>query len=315
MLNQFLWRFSLAVLAPLAILKPDAGHCETLPATPAAAPAAAEERLAHISVTTMGSKGSPVILIPGLASPRATWDGIAPKLAETHRVYLVQVNGFAGDDAGQNLQAGLLNGVVADIDAYIASHRLAGAMVIGHSLGGLTGMMLAKAHPGDLSKLMIVDSLPWIGVLMTPPGVEASVPMLEPRARAMRDAITASHGQPANPAAIEAQARGLAIKPDSVAKIKIWMAAADSRVTAQGFYDGLTTDLRGDLPAITTPVTVVYPWSATGRGGQMTGAFYRAQYKAAPRADFVAIGDSGHFVMLDQQQVFEAAVTAFLSTN
>ena len=51
----------------------------------------------HISIETIG-KGSPVILIPGLSRPRAVWDGVAPELAKTHRVILVQVNGFGGDD-------------------------------------------------------------------------------------------------------------------------------------------------------------------------------------------------------------------------
>ncbi|WP_339426839.1 hypothetical protein, partial [Pseudomonas proteolytica] len=57
-----------ALIAALALL---------LPATPTqAAPTGAqvattaELRLPHISIVTMG-KGSPVILIPGLASPRA----------------------------------------------------------------------------------------------------------------------------------------------------------------------------------------------------------------------------------------------------
>ena len=74
------------------------------PASPSAnaqASASAETRLAHISVVSIGS-GDPVVLIPGLASPRAVWDGIAPELARGHRVLLVQVNGFGGDDPGAN---------------------------------------------------------------------------------------------------------------------------------------------------------------------------------------------------------------------
>ena len=86
---------------------------------PTTRPASAEQRLAHISVVAMGS-GSPIVLIPGLSSPRAVWDGIAPKLAASHRVYLVQLNGFAGDDPGANLQPGVLDGVVADLHTYLA---------------------------------------------------------------------------------------------------------------------------------------------------------------------------------------------------
>lgn len=306
-MNHFLLRLAAAVLAPLLILKPDMGHCQT---APAASPAA-EERLAHVSVITLGTAGSPVILIPGLATPRAVWDGVAPALAAKHRVYLVQVNGFAGDDPGQNLAPGVLDGAVADIDGYIAAHKLAGASVIGHSLGGLVGMMLAKAHPNDVSKLMIVDSLPWFGVIMTPPGMEITTAMLEPRAKAMRDRIVATYGKPADPAAIDAQTRGLALKPDSVTKMRDWVAKADPRVAGQAMYEDLMTDLRPDMATIATPITLVYPWNDMLPEAQSSG-FYKAQYAKATRVTYEPVGDSAHFVMLDQPQAFAAAVARFL---
>lgn len=201
-MNHFTLRFAVAVLAPLAILQPNIGHC----APAAAAAAAAEVRMDHISVTETG-KGSPVILIPGLSSPRAVWDGVAPELAKSHRVILVQVNGFAGDDAGANLKPGVLDGIVGDLHGYIAQHKLQGAAVVGHSMGGLVGLMLAKAQPGDVGKLMIVDSLPWYGMLFGP---GATVDAVKPQAAAMRDRFAASYGkarrggQPGNGRAVRA---------------------------------------------------------------------------------------------------------------
>src|SRR3546814_12581004 len=97
----------------------------------------------HISVQATGS-GAPVILIPGLASPRAVYDGIVPAIEGTHRVYTVQVNGFGGGDPGKNLAPGILDGIVADLDAFLAAHKLTGAAVVGHSMGGPGGFMLAK---------------------------------------------------------------------------------------------------------------------------------------------------------------------------
>jgi len=163
------------------------GHSE-----PAAQAAAAEQRLAHISVVEMGS-GSPVVLIPGLSSPRAVWDGIAPKLAANHKVYLVQVNGFGGDDPGANLKPGVLDGAVSDLHFYLAEHKAAPARVIGHSMGGLIALMLAKAHPGDTAAVMTVDSLPYVGDIFVP---GATVAKLEPQAKAMRDQMAASFGKP-----------------------------------------------------------------------------------------------------------------------
>src|SRR5690349_8754664 len=97
----------------------------TSPARCAPRPAASagEERLPHISVRSIGT-GSPVVLIPGLSTPRAVWNGIAPEVARNHRVLLVQVNGFSGDDPGANLQPGVLDGITADLSAYLTSHAI-----------------------------------------------------------------------------------------------------------------------------------------------------------------------------------------------
>ena len=118
----------------------------------------------HISVTASG-KGTPVVLIPGLSSPGETWAGVAAGLAAKHRVYVVQINGFGGDAPQANLQPGILAGTVTELDAYLAKEHMRGAAVVGHSMGGLIALMLAKAHPGDVSRLMIVDALPLLVTL------------------------------------------------------------------------------------------------------------------------------------------------------
>jgi len=299
-MNSIALRLAAAVLAPLAILQPNTGHC-----APAAAASTAEVRMDHISVTETG-KGSPVILIPGLSSPRAVWDGVAPELAKTHRVILVQVNGFAGDDAGANLKPGLLDGIVGDLHSYIAQHKLQGAAVVGHSMGGLVGLMLAKAQPGDVGKLMIVDSLPWYGMLFGP---GATVDAVKPQAAAMRDRFAASYGKP-DAAANQAMAARFALRPDAQAKVADWMGKTDVRVSAEAMYEDMITDLRGDMGKIETPITMLYPTSAA-LPKAVAEPLYTAAYKDAPHATLVEVPDSAHFIMLDQPEVFLKAVTAF----
>src|SRR5688500_13604760 len=143
-------------------------------AVPASAsPGAAAEvgaphaRLSRISIQTIG-KGDPVILIPGLASPRSVWDGVAPELAKRHRLILVQLNGFGGDDPGGNSKPGILPGAVSELAGYLADNKIEQPALIGHSMGGLVGMMLARDHPQAVGRLMIVDALPFFGVLMSP---------------------------------------------------------------------------------------------------------------------------------------------------
>ena len=279
------------------------------PATSHDATPAPTMQMPHISVVVSG-KGSPVILIPGLSSPRAVWDGIVPTLAKTHRVYVVQVNGFGGDAPGANLSPGVLDGVVADLHAMIGKEGIAGTAVIGHSMGGLVAMMLAKAHPADAGRLMIVDSLPYIGTLFSP---AATVAMVEPQAKAMRDMQAAGYGKPADDAMATATANRLALKPASRAKVVSWVKTADPRVSAQAMYEDMTTDLRPAMKAIATPITLIYPWNDAGPAKAAADALYKTAYAEAPHVTFVDIGDAAHFVMLDQPAAFDTAVTGFLA--
>jgi pimeloyl-ACP methyl ester carboxylesterase len=295
---RFLARIALSAAMPLAILSPQPSHAAVAPPV----------RMDHISIETIGS-GAPVILIPGLSSPRAVWEGVAPEIAKGHRVILVQINGFGGDDPGANVKPGIIQGVVADLDGYITANKLQGAAVVGHSLGGLIGLDLVKRHPADVGKLMVVDSLPYVGDIFLP---GATVAQVEPQARVMRDKEIASYGKPADDAAATATANGLALKPDSRAKVIAWIKQADPRVTGEALYEDMTTDLRPDMAGIATPITLVYPWSAN-LPKEKADAFYRAEYAKAPNVTFVPVGDSAHFVMLDQPAAFQAAMQRFLA--
>lgn len=275
------------------------------PVTAAADPVV---QMAHISVQVVGH-GSPVILIPGLSSPRATWNGVVPALARNHRVYLVQVNGFGGDDPRGNLQPGILDGIVADLHTLIADRKLGAVPVVGHSMGGLVSLMLAQAHPGDVQKALIVDALPFIGTLFAP---AATAEALKPQAEMMRAQMASLYGKPFPDQVGQMIARQNALKPASQAQVASWSAKADMRVSGQALYEDMITDLRPALPKIAAPITVLVPWTDARGGEQQVLGLYRAQYAGAPNVTIRGVGDSGHFIMLDQPAAFEQALMAFL---
>ena len=264
--------------------------------------------LPHISVTSVG-KGAAVVLVPGLSTPRAVWGGVTPELARHHRVILVQVNGFAGDDPKANLNGAILDGIVEDLHNYIASHRMKHVRLVGHSMGGLAALMFARAHPDEVERVMVVDALPFFAVLMDP---AATAETVKPIAEMMRSKIAATYGKPMDPATVEANVKSLALKPESISLMKRWAGAADSRVTAQALYEDLTTDIRPHLASIRTPVTLIVPWSDQGFGEQRTLAFYRRQYTTLANVSYVGVADAGHFVMLDQPQAFADALRDFV---
>jgi pimeloyl-ACP methyl ester carboxylesterase len=267
----------------------------------------------HISVKVMGTTGSPVFLIPGLSSPRAAWDGIAPELAKTHRVYLVQVNGFGGDAPGANLNPGILNGIVKDLYELISSRKLSDVAVVGHSMGGIVGLMLAARHPASIERLMVVDEVAFASVMLFPPGTDVTVSMVEPQAAKMRNAAAAGYGNPADSDAVEASVARLTMDPENRAKLKEWAMAADPRVTAQVLYEDLTTDVRPELSAIRAQVSVVYAWNDKYPLKEKVDPFFHQQYAAVQKITYVGIGPSGHLVMLDQPAKFQEALEHFLS--
>jgi len=284
-----------AVLCSIQML-----HAEIIPVPSAAA--------ARITVEVSG-QGSDVVLIPGLASSRAVWDATVARLADHYRVHVVQVSGFAGQPAGANATGAVLQPTVDAIDLYIERQKLKSPAVIGHSLGGLMGLLLAKQHPGDVGRLMIVDALPFYGVLFGP---NATVESIETRAAAMRDAITKQ--TPEIFAAMEGRIVPTLVKsPDGRTQVTAWAQASDRSVLGRVVYEDMTTDLRGDLALIKTPTVILYPWdAATGMPQAAFDAIYTDAYASMPNAKVKRIDGSFHFIMLDQPDAFAAEVESFL---
>ncbi|OYY68338.1 MAG: hypothetical protein B7Y47_14020 [Sphingomonas sp. 28-63-12] len=256
----------------------------------------------HISIATIG-KGPAVILIPGLASPRAVWDGVVGDLARTHRVYLVQVNGFAGGDIRENDKAGLLDGIAADLNGYIVANKIKDPAIVGHSIGGLLAMMMGARYPQSTGSVMVVDALPFFSLLFGPTAtVEGARPFAE-------QAKARTLATPPATAPVTSDPGGIwSITPEGRIKVANWGAKADPRVSAEAIYEAMTTDIRPELAKITAkPFTVLY---ATGAGPQAK-ALWELGYAGSP-AKLVPIADSWHFIMLDQPAAFTQALNAFL---
>jgi pimeloyl-ACP methyl ester carboxylesterase len=262
---------------------------------------ASEQRLSRITIRSAGT-GPAVVLIPGLGSPVAVWDDVTARIGKNHRVILVQVNGFAGTPAGDAALDNLLPGAVDELAGWLAANHIEKPAVIGHSMGGLMGMQLAAAHPAAAGKLMIVDSLPFFGLIMGP---GATPDTIRPIVEQMRASI-AKGGPPteAPPHMSNSEA--------GRAKVVEWLRASDPKVVGEALVEDATTDFRPQLPKLAAmPVTVLYAVPTADRK-LMTEQLYREAYKAVPGAKLVPVDNSEHFIMLDQPGAFATAVEAFL---
>ena len=249
----------------------------------------------RFSVEIVG-RGPDIVLIPGLASSRETWRATAERLRARYRLHLIQIAGFAGEPPRANASGAFFDPVLAELDAYCAS--LGRPIVMGHSLGGTLGLALAQRHPEHLSKLLIVDSLPFYGVLMGGPA--ATTATVAPMADQMRNAKTAMP---------EPMMRGMMAQmvtaPADVDRVAGWSVASSPAVVGMAMGDDMTADLRPGLAAMKTPVTVLYE---TVLDGPITTG-----YASMPHKTLIAVPDAKHFIMYDQPVRFAAEVDAFLA--
>ena len=265
----------------------------------------------RISVEVVGS-GPDLIFVPGLSSSRETWKRTADRLRAHYRLHLVQVNGFAGAPAAANATGPVFEPTAEAIDAYIVSAHLAPATYIGHSLGGTMGLYLAEHHPEHLKKVMMVDALPFYGVLMG--GPTATSASIKPMAEGARMAMNAS--PPEAYAARSAQTIAFMVKdPEGKAEATDWGRVSDRGVVAMAMSEDMQLDLRPGLPAIKTPMTLVYPFDpAMGQPLDQWDGLYKGQYAPLTTLKTVRVDDSRHFVMFDQPAKFDAALDAFLAS-
>ncbi|HWW96701.1 MAG TPA: alpha/beta hydrolase [Edaphobacter sp.] len=271
---------------------------------------AAPTRFSVVIQGVAPGKGPDVILIPGLSSSRDVYSAEAKLLTANYRLHLIQIAGFAGDPAGPNATGPILAPVVEQLHQYIVANKLQHPAIVGHSLGGLLGLMLADTHPEDVGKLLIVDSLPFYALVFAP---EATVDTVTPQAVAMRDQMLAA--SPDIFAAIVNQTAGaLVLNPEARKLVAANSIASDRTVMTNAMYEDLVTDLRPRLAAIKTPTTLLYPFDASAVGPDSTkiDTVYTSVYSTMPNLNIHRIDDSRHFIMYDQPAAFDKAVQLFL---
>jgi pimeloyl-ACP methyl ester carboxylesterase len=263
----------------------------------------------RFAVTDAGSVNKPdILLIPGLSSSKAVWDAESKLLAPNYRLHIVQVGGFAGAPAGPNATGAMLPGIVEELHQYIVAAKMH-PVVMGHSLGGLLGLMLADKHPEDVSKLIIVDSLPFAAVLFAP---EVTVETARPMVEQIKAQLIAMPDEQF--AVMAPQSAASMVKNTDAQKLIVESTlASDRTVFADAMAEDMTTDLRGDVATIKTPTLMIYPYDVTAVPDvTKIAAVYETAYKSMPNVKLVRIDDSRHFIMYDQPAKFDAAVEEFL---
>jgi pimeloyl-ACP methyl ester carboxylesterase len=174
-------------------------------------------------------------------------------------------------------------------------------------MGGTMGMMLAARHPERVGRLMVVDQVPFAGVMFGDPN--ATPESVRPAADKFRDSILADTEGKMIGTMVESMVRDEAMKPTLVKDAR----DSDLRTVAHAMHELLVTDLRPDLGRIKAPITVVYVQpAAIPLPREQFDGLVKSFYAGAPATKLVRFEDANHYLHLDQPQRFVTEVDAFM---
>jgi esterase len=112
-------------------------------------------KLHHID---LGGAGKPsMIVLHGLLGSSRNWLSTGRDLAKHYHVFALDARNHGKSPHAPEMT---YEAMAADIIAWMDAQGLAQATLVGHSMGGKTGMLLACRHPDRVNRLVVVDIAP-----------------------------------------------------------------------------------------------------------------------------------------------------------
>ncbi|MBM3609854.1 MAG: alpha/beta hydrolase [Alphaproteobacteria bacterium] len=107
-------------------------------------------------------KGPAVVLLHGFPQTSAMWNAIAPELAKTHRVVVMDLRGYGWSSAPSSSggAAYTKRAMGEDVIAVMEALGEVKFSIAGHDRGARVGYRLALDHPGRVNRLALLDIIP-----------------------------------------------------------------------------------------------------------------------------------------------------------
>ncbi|MBG9387328.1 alpha/beta fold hydrolase [Caenimonas aquaedulcis] len=114
-----------------------------------------------------GGRGAPLLLLHGHPQTHAMWHRVAPVLARQHSVVMMDLRGY-GDSgrppAGEDSAAYAKREMALDALQVMRARGFAEFQVLAHDRGARVAHRLAADHPAAVSRLMLLDVAPTLGM-------------------------------------------------------------------------------------------------------------------------------------------------------
>jgi N-formylmaleamate deformylase len=256
-------------------------------------------------VTVTGS-GSPVLLIPGLATSGEVWDSTVARLQDSHQLHVLTLAGFGGPEP---LGEPFLPRVASAIVEYVDENRLDRPILVGHSLGGFVAFLAASEAPQAFGGVVAVDGVPFLPALLNADATAAAQVDQATAVRSFYDSLDREQFLAQTSMALSSMMTDSA----DVERARGWAAKTEPRAAGIAVAELMTTDLRQRVARITTPVLLIGALGAAPEPMRDTfRAAYHAQVAALPAAQVVFAESARHFVMIDDPGFFFATLEGFL---
>lgn len=291
-------RFRFAAAAALLLAAVVPGWAETI-AIPSQAEWADAKKTVQLpngltlAYSEMGdTEGKPTLLIHGYTDNSRSWSLLAPHLKDRH-LFAIDMRGHGKSDKPQCCYA--YTDFANDAALFLDAVGVAKADVIGHSLGSLTGQLLAAQHPEKVDNLVLISSTTaigggpgsWLWDNVTP--LKAPI---DPDSQFMKDWYW-------NPNPVD---------EDFITRERTESAATPLHVWNGVLWGTVVNDLTLTAPLIKAPVLVLW--------GDQDALFDLAHQekleKAFPDAEFQVFQGAGHNMFWEFPEKAAKVIRAFL---
>lgn len=272
-----------------------------------------------------GGAGQPLVLLHGFPQSMAMWRDVAPVLAKSFHVVVLDLRGYGWSSApasqgGEAYSKRAMGTDVVEVMEKLGHVRFA---LAGHDRGARVGYRLALDQPGRIEKLALLDILPTVEVWknikagITPAAHWAFLSQSEPQPE---EAIHAQGPDAYFESLLTKWSKSGSLHPFNAEALQAYRNAwgDTSRIHAfcEDYRAGAVQDLaldEADLSAgrsIGCPVQVLWGDFYLTAGKQSPLEVWRATF--APQATGQAI-DSGHFLAEENPQATAQALVGFFS--
>jgi esterase len=251
--------------------------------------------LAH---TDFGDGGRPLVILHGLFGSGRNWASIAKTLAETHRVYALDLRNHGASPRAATMT---YTDMADDVAGFIESQGIEAPIVMGHSMGGKVAMQLALERPDVPAGLIVVDIAP----------VTYGHDMMDYIAAMQMLDLSGSMRR----GELEEELRGEVEDPGITAFLMSNLERANGGFQWRINLTAIAAGMSG-IAGFSPPAGATYGGPAAFIAGEHS-AYIRDSHKAKiaelfPKARTVTIKDAAHWVHADQPKAFLKTVQAFL---